>query len=272
MSKMRLAKSWICTTLSLPLTLDRLTWISIVVVKGYVPDMLESSGAKRSWVINCTRYKRPMLPLSLNLTFDLIWISKGIIYSSRTMYPLSWKLLEQWVLELSNAQGLRDQHNFWPWPLTYWLEYQCRSRCGRPTWPPTRFNDCGAKHSWFIHCTRYSRPTWLLTLVFGLLTWISIRIPTKFEVSGAKHSWLTCCTGFGRSTWPLTLTFYLLTWLSIGIIYSSRTIYLPSLKLVGKMFLIYQLHKVKVYLHTNPHTVWPTCAKQHAPSFSKEGA
>ena len=32
----------------------------------------------------------------------------------------------------------------------------------------------------------------------------------------------------------MTLTFDLLTWMSIGIIYSSRTIYLPSLKLQGQ--------------------------------------
>ena len=35
----------------------------------------------------------------------------------------------------------------------------------------------------------------------------------------------------------LTLTFDLLTWKSIGIIYSSRTIYLPSLKLLGQSLL-----------------------------------
>ena len=54
-------------------------------------------------------------------------------------------------------------------------------------------------------------------------------LPTKFEASEAKRSWVISCTRYGQSTLPLTLTFDLLTWISIGIIYSSRTIYLPSL-------------------------------------------
>ena len=59
-------------------------------------------------------------------------------------------------------------------------------------------------------------------------------LPTKFEASGAKCSRVISCTRCGRLTLPLTLTFDLLTWISIGIIYSSRTIYLPSLKHVGQ--------------------------------------
>ena len=59
-------------------------------------------------------------------------------------------------------------------------------------------------------------------------------LPTKFEAFEAKHSWVISCIRYGWSTWPLTLTFDLLTWKSIGIIYLSRTIYLPSLKLVGQ--------------------------------------
>ena len=62
-------------------------------------------------------------------------------------------------------------------------------------------------------------------------------LPTKFEASGAKRSWVIRCTRFGRQTWPLTLTFHLLIWISIGIIYLSRTIYLPSLKLLGQSVL-----------------------------------
>ena len=62
-------------------------------------------------------------------------------------------------------------------------------------------------------------------------------LPTKFEVSGAKRSWLISWTRCGIPTWPLTLTFNLLTWKSIGIIYSSRTIYLPSLKHLGQSVL-----------------------------------
>ena len=55
---------------------------------------------------------------------------------------------------------------------------------------------------------------------------------TKFEASGAKRFGVINCTMWSRLTWPLTLD--LLTWISIGIIYSSRTIYLPSLKLLGQ--------------------------------------
>ena len=55
-------------------------------------------------------------------------------------------------------------------------------------------------------------------------------LPTEFEASWAKRSWVISCTRCGRPTWPLTLTFDLLTWISIGIIYSSWTSYLPSLK------------------------------------------
>ena len=59
-------------------------------------------------------------------------------------------------------------------------------------------------------------------------------LPTKFEASGAKCSWVISCTRWSKLAWPLTLTFDLLTWKSIGIIYSPRTIYLPSLKLLGQ--------------------------------------
>ena len=62
-------------------------------------------------------------------------------------------------------------------------------------------------------------------------------LPTKFEASGAKRSWVISCTRWSKLAWPLTLTFDLLTWISIGIIYSPRTIYLPSLKLLGQSVL-----------------------------------
>ena len=59
-------------------------------------------------------------------------------------------------------------------------------------------------------------------------------LPTKFEASGGKRSWVISCTRWRNLAWPLTLTFDLLTWKSIGVIYSPRTIYLPSLKLLGQ--------------------------------------
>ena len=109
----------------------------------------------------------------------------------------------------------------------------------------TKFEASGAKRSWVISCTRWSRLAWPLTLTFDLDLWptdlninrghllIKDYLPTKFEASGAKRSWVISCTRWSRLTWPLTLTFDLLTWISIGVIYSSRTIYLPGLKPQG---------------------------------------
>ena len=66
-------------------------------------------------------------------------------------------------------------------------------------------------------------------------------LPTKFEASGMRFSLVIICTRFEKPTWPLNVD--ILTW-KIGIFQSSRTIYLPCLKLLGKVFLSYQLHKV----------------------------
>ena len=102
-------------------------------------------------------------------------------------------------------------------------------------------------------------------------------LPTKFEASGAKRSWVISCTRWSKLAWPLTLTFDLLTWKSIGIIYWPRTIYLPSLKLLGKALLSYQLHKVKGYRHTDIQTDRPTDqptdrqVQSNMPSFFKGG-
>ena len=83
--------------------------------KNYLPTKFEVSGAKRSWVITCTRCGRPTWPLTL--TFDLMtWISIGIIYSSWTIYLLSLKFLEQSVLDLWVAQIVGYQLDLWPWP------------------------------------------------------------------------------------------------------------------------------------------------------------
>ena len=153
--------------------------------------MFEASGAKCSRVIRCTRFERLTWPLTL--TFDILtWLSIGIIYSSRTIFLPSLKLVGQSVVELSVAQGLEDWHDLWP-----------------DLWPTD------------------------LTINRDHLL-IKDYLPTKFEACGTKRCWVNLWTRFGRLTWPLTLTFDLLTWLSIGIIYSPRTIYLPSLKLVGQ--------------------------------------
>ena len=162
-----------------------------LLIKNYVPTKFEASGTKHSWVINCTRLCRLAWPLTL--TFDLLtWISIGIIYSSRTIYLPSLKPLGQSVLELSIAQDEADWHDLWPWPLTYWPEYQ----------------EGSSTHQ-------------------GLSTYQVWSFWGKAFLSYQLH----------KMKRLLTLTFDLLTWISIGIIYSSRTIYLPSLKLLGQRVL-----------------------------------
>ena len=87
-----------------------------LLIKDYLPTEIEASWAKRSWVISCTRWSRRLWPLTL--TFDLLtWISIGIIYSSRTIYLPSLKLLGHIILELSVAQGVGDQLGLWPTDL-----------------------------------------------------------------------------------------------------------------------------------------------------------
>ena len=64
------------------------------------------------------------------------------------------------------------------------------------------------------------------------------------------------------------LTFDLLTWISIGIIYSSRTIYLPSLKLCGQIVLEFSVAQGVGDPPTNQHT---NRCKTICPSFFKGG-
>ena len=202
-------------------------------MKDFLPTKIEASGPKRSWLIGCTRCWRPTWPLTL--TFDLLtWKSIGIIYSWRTVYLPSLKLLGQSVLDLSY-----QLHKAWDTNMAYDLDL----------WP-TDLN-INRDH--------------LLIMEY---------LPTKFEASWAKCSWLISCTRCWWPTWPLTLTFDLLTWKSIGIIYSSRTIYVPSLKLLGKSLLglsVAQGWGRPTYRPTDGPTDGPTCATQYAPPFSKGG-
>ena len=64
---------------------------------------------------------------------------------------------------------------------------------------PTKFEASGAKLSWVISCTRWSRLAWPMTLTFDLninrdLLLIQDYLPTTFEASGANHSWGISCT------------------------------------------------------------------------------
>ena len=104
-------------------------------------------------------------------------------------------------------------------------------------------------------------------------------LPSKFEASGAKRYWVISCTRWSRLAWPLTLTFDLLTWILIRVIYLSRTIYLPSLKLLGQSILelsIAQGLGIPTYRPTDRHTDRPTdiltdMCKAICPSFFKGG-
>ena len=210
-------------------------------------------------IINIAVCKTQMPPFPnirrVGLTFDLLtWMSIGIIYSSRTIYLPSLKLQGQSVPELSIAQGLRDWHDLWPWPFGAkgcWV-IRCTS-FERLTWPLTFDLLTWISIVWSLWGKELlSYPlhkVWKTDMIFDLDLWptdltinrdhllIKDYLPSKFEASGAKRSWVISCTRFERLTWPLTLTFDLLTWLSIGIIYSPRTIYLPSLKLLGQSVL-----------------------------------
>ena len=130
----------------------------------------------------------------------------------------------------------------------------------------TKFEASGAKRSWVISCTRWSKLAWPLPLTFDLLTWKSIGIiysPRSIylpslkllgqSASGATRSWVISCTRWSKLAWPLPLTFDLLTWKSIGIIYSPRTIYLPSLKLLGQSVIELSVAQGEV----NWHDLWP---------------
>ena len=92
-----------------------------LLILDNLPTTFEACRTKHCWVISCTRYGQSIWPLTLDL---LTWISIGIIYLSWTIYLPSLKLVGQSIVELSVAQGIRDQHDLWPWGLTYWPEYR----------------------------------------------------------------------------------------------------------------------------------------------------
>ena len=121
---------------------------------------------------------------------------------------------------------------------------------------PTKFEASGAKRSWVISCTRWSKLAWPLTLTFDLLTWISIGI-----IYSPRTIYLPRWSFWGKAFLSYQLhkvkktgmTFDLLTWKSIGIIYSPRPIYLPSLKLLGQHVLELSVAQGEV----NWHDLWP---------------
>ena len=157
----------------------------------------------------------------LTLSIDLLtWISIGIIYSPSTIYMYLPSL------KLMGQSVL----------------------------------ELSVAQLWFTNLT-FDPDLWSTDLVINrdhLL--MKDYLPIKFEAFGAKPIWVISCTGCGRRTWSLTLTFDLLAWILIGIIYASRTIYIPSFKILRQLaFLSYQLHKVWETDMTFDHDlhVWP---------------
>ena len=137
-----------------------------LLIKDYLPTKFEASGAKRSWIISCTRWIKLARPLTL--TFDLLtWKSIGIICSPNSIYLPSLKLLgqsilekllRQSILELSVAQGEVNWHDLWPTDLNI-----NRGHLLIKDYLSTKFEASGAKRSWVTSCTRWSILAWPLT-------------------------------------------------------------------------------------------------------------
>ena len=141
------------------------------------------------------------------------------------------------------------------WPLTYWPEYKKESSTyqGQSTYQVWSFRG-KAFLSYQLH------KVWETNMTFVLDIWptdlninsdhllVKYYLPTKFVTYGTKSSWVISCTRCRRLTWPLILVFELLTWL-------SRTIYLPSLKLLGgKRSWVISCTRYRL---TWPLTYWP---------------
>ena len=87
--------------------------------------------------------------LTWPLTDILTYISIGIIYSWWTVYLPSLNRLGQRDFEISVAQGVGDQHDFWPTDLNINRDHLLIKDD-----LPTKFEASGTKHSCVIRCTR----------------------------------------------------------------------------------------------------------------------
>ena len=103
--------------------------------------------------------------------------------------------------ELSVTQSLRDWHDLWPWPLTYWPDYQFGSSTQQ------RLSTYQVWSFWGKVLLSYQlHKGWETDMTFDLDLWptdltfnrdhllIKDYLPTKFEASGAKRSWVISCT------------------------------------------------------------------------------
>ena len=151
----------------------------------------------------------------MTLTLDLLtWISIGVIYSSRTIYLPSLKLLGQSVLELSVAQGEVDWqfwHDLWPWPTDLNVN---RGHLHIKDYLRTKFEASSAKHSWvyqlnkvrgYRHTDRHVQSNMPLLLQRGHKCWgkegrliESITTLWKGQGNPIRVSMIGCCKSWTR--------------------------------------------------------------------------
>ena len=153
------------------------------------------------------------------MVFDLhllTWISIGIIYSSRNITYQVWNFwdrafIDLWPTDLNINRDHLHIKDYLP-TKSEALEQSTLELSVSPV--------VGDKHDF-----RHSPLTFCPEYQLESSTYHGLSLPTKFEASEAKRSWVINRTRCERPTWPLT-------WISKGIIYSSSSIYLPSMKLL----------------------------------------
>ena len=141
-----------------------------------------------------------------NFTSDL-WVSIGIINSSKTIYLPSLICLGQIVLELSIAKGVGDQHDHSHWPLT---------------WISIGIIFYSSRTIYLQSLNLLGQSVLQLSVAQGEVNWhdiwpsdlnisrdhlpvlIKYYLPTKFEPSRTKSSWIIYCTRWRdwHDLWP----------------------------------------------------------------------
>ena len=168
----------------------------------------------------------------------------------------------------------------WPLTLTFdlltWISIGVIYSSSNQGLSTYQVRTCWAKRCGVISCTRWSRLAWPLTLTFHLLTWILIG-----AIYSSRTINLKCLKPEEQNLLEFLVAQGEVDWHDLYLwptdLNSNRgnlliKDYLPTkLSLWGKVFLSYQLHKVKGYRQTDRQTDRPTCAKQYAPPFSKGG-
>ena len=231
------------------LTFDLLTWMSIGIIFSsrtiYLQSLkLQGQSVPELSVAQGLRDWHDLWPCDLTINRDHVlikdYLSTYQVWSFWGKALLSYPMHKVWKTDMTFDLEL--------WPIDLTIN---RDHLLIKDYLPTKFEACGANSSRTVYLPilkLVGQSVVELSVAQGLEDWhdlwptdltinrdhllIKDYLPTKFEASGAKRCWVIRCTRFERLKWPLTFTFDLLTWLSIGSIYSSRTIYLPSLKLL----------------------------------------